>query len=132
MFTHIMVGSNDVARSISFYDPTFAALGISNVMTSERGAFYRDVSAAAGAAFGVVIPADGAPARCANGGTIGFAAKDAGTVDAWHAAGLANGGSDEGPPGVRPNSPGQQYGAYLRDPDGNKICAFAPKPNAAA
>lgn len=78
----------------------------------------------------VAKPADGAPHTVSNGHTLGFKAQNIGSVDAFHAAGLANGGTDEGAPGIRENSPGRMYGAYLRDPDGNKICAFAPNPGA--
>ena len=78
----------------------------------------------------VTRPANGEPHTMSNGFTQGFAAKTFAEVDAFHAAGLANGGTCEGPPGVRENAPGKAYGAYLRDPDGNKICAFAPNPDA--
>jgi catechol 2,3-dioxygenase-like lactoylglutathione lyase family enzyme len=121
MFTHIMLGANDPAKSIAFYDAALGALGIPGVHMGER-AFYR--SSADGPALGVGKPANGAPATFANGGTIGFKASDVAAVDAFHAAGLANGGTDEGAPGHRPNAPGKSYGAYLRDPDGNKLCAF--------
>ena len=69
-------------------------------------------------------PRDGEPATHANGGTIGLAAQNPRQVDAWHAAGLANGGTDEGAPGRRDFGPQPMYGAYLRDPTGNKLCVF--------
>ncbi|MDB5661746.1 MAG: glyoxalase [Sphingomonas bacterium] len=128
MFTHVMVGSNDIAKATQFYDATFGALGVAKAMGDDKRAFYRGSNAA----FGVVTPADGAPACHANGGTIGLGAPSKDVVDAWHAAGIANGGVDEGAPGVRENSPGAMYGAYLRDPDGNKLCVFAPNPGTAA
>ena len=128
MFTHVMFGSNDLPRSTAFYDAMFGALGVPKMFEAEGRVFYGGPIGA----FGVVKPLDGGSARSANGGTIGLAGKDAAMVDAWHAAGLANGGSDEGAPGVRENAPGKAYGAYLRDPEGNKICAFGPNPNAAA
>jgi len=78
----------------------------------------------------VAKPGNGEAHTVSNGYTLGFKAANSSPVDAWHAAGLANGGTCEGEPGVRVNAPGQQYGAYLRDPDGNKICTFAPNPNA--
>ncbi len=120
MFTHIMVGANDVEKSRAFYDNALGAIGIAPAAPGDR-LFYGTPD---GGAFGVGRPANGEQATFANGGTIGFRAKDKAEVDAFHAAGLANHGSDEGAPGVRGNAPGKAYGAYLRDPDGNKICAF--------
>ena len=79
----------------------------------------------------VAKPADGAPATSANGHTLGFAAKSYAEVDAFHDNGVAAGGTSEGAPGFRPNSPGNMYGAYLRDPDGNKLCALHRPPTAA-
>ncbi|MES1970867.1 MAG: VOC family protein [Pseudomonadota bacterium] len=124
MLTHTMVGSNDVARSKAFYDATLGALGVPAGHDAGNRIFY----STGGPAFGVGLPADGNAACHANGGTIGFAAPDKEAVDAWHAAGLAHGGTDEGAPGPRANAPGKAYGAYLRDPDGNKICAFCQLP----
>lgn len=121
MFTHIMLGSNDPKRAKQFYDAVMAPLGVQPGFDAGTRVFYRGPNGA----FGVGAPADGQPASHANGGTVGFAAPDPAAVDAFHAAGLANGGTCEGPPGRRMNAPGKAYGAYLRDPDGNKICAFA-------
>lgn len=121
MFTHVMVGANDPEKSIAFYDAVLGALGIQGQNMGDR-AFYGQMGA--GGAFGVGKPADGNAATFANGGTIGFGAKSRADVDAFHAAGCANGGTCEGAPGVRAGGPGDPYGAYLRDPDGNKICAF--------
>ena len=120
MFTHVMVGANDKEASLTFYNAVLGALGIPESSTG----FYMHN----GGAFGVGIPRNGDPATYANGGTIGFAAQNAEQVDAFHAAGLANGGSCDGQPGKRPNAPGNAYGAYIRDPDGNKICAFCQLP----
>jgi catechol 2,3-dioxygenase-like lactoylglutathione lyase family enzyme len=86
-----------------------------------KGAFYGSPEAGM---FGITTPRDEQPATHANGGTIGFRAKDRAAVDAWYAAGLAQGGTDEGPPGERPYGEPPIYGAYMRDPDGNKLCAF--------
>src|SRR5438067_214578 len=118
MFTHVMVGCNDLDRSRNFYDATFGALG---VQRSEMGTADRFFYGGFPGAFGVGKPANGEAATHANGGTVGIPAPGKEQVDAWHAAGLANGGTDEGAPG--PRMGGAMYGAYLRDPDGNKLCA---------
>jgi catechol 2,3-dioxygenase-like lactoylglutathione lyase family enzyme len=125
MYTHICVGSNDLDESQKFYDAALTPLGVQSAgKISENACMY---SSDAGT-FLVLKPADGNAATHANGGTIGFMAADAAAVDAFHAAGLANGGTDEGAPGKRPQTPGNAYGAYLRDPVGNKICAFCQLP----
>ncbi|MBN8819597.1 MAG: VOC family protein [Sphingomonas sp.] len=127
MFTHIMVGAKDIAQSTKFYDAVLGALGAGAGHNIGDRAFYSHN----GGTFGFVTPIDGQPATHANGGTIGFAAADKAQVDAFHAAGLANGGSCAGEPGKRPQAPGNAYGAYLRDPTGNKICAFCQLPEGA-
>jgi len=122
MFTHVMVGANDMQASQRFYDAILGALGISPGTADEKGRiFYRTKSGV----FGITRPIDGGPACAANGGTIGFAADSPAAADAWHAAGVANGGSTcEDPPGIREGKMGSLYIAYLRDPAGNKICAI--------
>jgi catechol 2,3-dioxygenase-like lactoylglutathione lyase family enzyme len=120
MFTHVMVGANDTAASKKFYDAALGALGVPAGHQAGERVFYSHN----GGAFGVGKPVNGDSATHANGGTIGFGAANKEAVDAFHAAGLANGGTCDGPPGPRPNAPGNAYGAYLRDPDGNKLCAF--------
>lgn len=119
MFTHIMVGANDPVESIKFYDATLGALGIKGHHMGDR-AFYSHN----GGNFGVGAPRDGQSATFGNGATIGFKAETKEQVEAFYEAGLANGGADEGKPGKRDGAPGDNYGAYLRDPVGNKICAF--------
>lgn len=128
MFTHVMVGAKDLAQSKAFYDAVFAAIGGGEGQEFRPGVVFY---AHNGGMFGVGLPADGNEASRANGGTIGFAAASKEQVDAWHAAGLANGGSTAGDPGKRPQAPGNAYGAYLRDPIGNKICAFCQLPEGA-
>jgi catechol 2,3-dioxygenase-like lactoylglutathione lyase family enzyme len=120
IFTHICIGSNDHARSATFYDAALAPLGIANLGAFQTtGISYGRLAAE----FLVLVPDDGNPALPGNGGTIGFKARSRAAVDAFHAAGLANGGTDEGAPGPR-FAVADAYGAYLRDPDGHKICAY--------
>ena len=122
MFSHVMVGSNDLARSKAFYDALLAALGGKPGTQDPRG---RLVYVHNGGRFLVTTPIDGDAATHANGGTIGFAAAGPAEVDAWHKAGTTNGGTAiEDPPGVRQGAAGELYLAYLRDPDGNKLCAL--------
>ena len=122
MFSHVMIGSNDIARSKSFYDALFAALGGKPGRIDDKG---RLSYLHKGAAFMVTPPIDGASATHANGGTIGFAADGPEQAQAWHAAGVAHGGTAiEDPPGIRQGAMGPLYLAYLRDPDGNKLCAL--------
>lgn len=122
MYSHVMVGSNDIDRSRNFYDALFGALGGKPGFQDPKG---RLIYMHNGAMFMVTKPINGAPATAANGGTIGFAMIDAAQADAWHAAGIANGGTAvEEAPGVRKNDFGDLYLAYLRDPDGNKLCAL--------
>ena len=126
MFSHMMVGSNDIARSKKFYDATFAAMGGKPATTDDHN---RLVYMHNGGIFIVTPPIDGAPATHANGGTIGLAMSGPEQADAWHAAGVANGGTSiEDTPGLRQGGFGPLYLAYLRDPDGNKLCALHRMP----
>ncbi|WP_250462826.1 VOC family protein [Microbulbifer litoralis] len=122
MFSHIMVGANDIQESKAFYDAVLGAMGCEPGKIDEKGrCFYFTKSGV----FAISKPIDGEPACHGNGSTIGFAAENPETADAWHAAGLANGGTScEEPPGVREGALGKLYLAYLRDPAGNKVCAL--------
>ena len=123
MFSHVMVGSNDIDRSKKFYDAVFGAMGAKPGTVDAKG---RVIYAHNGGRFMVSKPIDGQQACHANGGTVGFTMSGPEQADAWHKAGVANGGkSIEDPPGVRQGAAGPMYLAYLRDPDGNKLCAFA-------
>ena len=119
MFSHVMIGTNDLDRAKSFYDAVLGTLEVPPAAVDRHRIFYRTKTGV----FSVSLPIDGQPATFANGGTIGFAAPSREAADAWHAAGIANGGTAiEDPPGERDGS--GMYLAYLRDPDGNKICAL--------
>lgn len=122
MYSHMTVGSNDIARSKKFYDAIFGALGANPGMEDENG---RLIYMHNDSIFLVTKPIDGNAACHANGGTIGFSMENGDQADAWHDAGVANGGTSiEDAPGVREGSYGKLYLAYLRDPDGNKLCAL--------
>ena len=126
MYSHMMVGSNDIARSKSFYDALFGAVGGKPGITDEKG---RLIYMHNGGIFLVSPPINGEPACHANGGTIGFAMSSPEQADAWHKAGAENGGTPiEDAPGVRTGAMGALYLAYLRDPDGNKLCALHRMP----
>jgi catechol 2,3-dioxygenase-like lactoylglutathione lyase family enzyme len=120
MFSHVMVGADDIDASRTFYDALFGALGADPAITDAKG---RLIYMKDGALFMVSNPINGEAATHANGGTIGFSITSPELVDAWHAAGVANGGiSIEDPLGVRENALLKLYLAYLRDPAGNKLC----------
>ena len=118
MFTHVMIGSNDLERARSFYDATFVALGGKPGKMDQRG---RLIYSHEGGHLMITTPIDGKPATASNGGTIGIAAASREHVLAWHEAGTTHGGTAiESPPNERPNG---TFVAYLRDPDGNKLTA---------
>ena len=122
MYSHIMVGANDIEKSKTFYDAVLGALGHAPGVLDDKGrVFYFTKSGI----FSITKPIDGEPASPGNGNTVGFAAAYPAQADAWHAAGLANGGTAcEDPPGIRAGAAGKLYLAYLRDPSGNKLCAL--------
>ena len=126
MFSHIMVGANDMEASRKFYDAALGALGVPPGSADDNGRLFYVTEAGI---FALTKPINGEPAGGANGGTIGFAVASPEQADAWHAAGVANGGTScEDPPGVREGGFGKLYLAYLRDPAGNKICALHRMP----
>lgn len=128
MFSHIMIGTNDLQRSKAFYDAVLGTLGVPAGTVDRHRVFWRTATGV----FSTTLPIDGEPATVGNGGTIGFACQSAAQADAWHAAGVANGGTTcEDPPGFREGPTGKIYLAYLRDPDGNKLSAVFMDPTPA-
>jgi len=126
MFSHIMVGTSDIERSKRFYDAVLATLGAGEPVRNTAGSghqrlFYRH----AGSSFCVSEPINGEAATPANGGTIGFKCESAEQVHLFHDTAVAHGGqSCEAPPGIREGAMGAMHLAYVRDPDGNKLCAM--------
>ena len=122
MFSHVMLGADDIDASKTFYDACFKALGAREGSVDPKG---RVIYMHNGGIFLIPKPIDGQPASCGNGSTIGFAATSEEQANAWHEAGLAHGGTAiEDPPGLREGAGMKLYLAYLRDPAGNKICAM--------
>lgn len=117
MIHHVSIGSSDLEQSKRFYEAVIPLLGYRLMEESEQALDY----GAGDIAFSIERPLNGKPATSGNGTHIAFKARDRATVDAFHRAGLANGGSDAGAPGVRPEYDANYYGAFLFDPDGNKI-----------
>lgn len=127
MFSHVMIGTNNLDRAKTFYDAVLGTLGIAPGAVDRHRVFWRTPAGV----FSVSLPIDGKPATIANGSTIGFACQSPEQAKAWHDAGVANGGTTcEDPPGVREGAAGKMYLAYLRDPDGNKICGLHRMPKA--
>ncbi len=123
MFSHIMVGADDIDISKKFYDAVLSAVGVPEGKIDPKGrVFYRTGTGV----FAISKPIDGTAATSANGGTIGFACDNPEMAKAFHDAGVANGGTSiENPPGWRESAAGGKiYLAYLRDPYGNKLCAL--------
>ncbi|GHC10651.1 VOC family protein [Thermomonas carbonis] len=130
MFNHIMIGTNDLDRSEAFYNAVLGVLGAGAPLRNQSPSghlrlFYRH----AGSTFCVAEPIDGEPATCANGATIGFKCSSPEQAKEFHDVAVASGGiSIEDPPGLRTSNMGSLYLAYVRDPDGNKLCAlYRPK-----
>jgi len=122
MFSHIMIGGDDLSATKKFYDAVLGAVGVPEGTIDPKGRlFYRTSEGV----FAISVPINGKPATGANGGTIGFKCDSPEMADAWHAAGVANGGTTtEDPPGWREGAAGKVYLAYLLDPSGNKICGL--------
>jgi catechol 2,3-dioxygenase-like lactoylglutathione lyase family enzyme len=126
MFSHVMVGVNNLEASRKFYDALLATIGVPpGMLNNGHRYFYRSPTGT----FGITTPINGESATHGNGATIGFNMTSPEQVDAFHAAGVANGGTTcEDPPGYRDGAVGKLYLAYLRDPDGNKLCALYRPP----
>lgn len=126
MFSHVMVGSNQIERSQRFYDAVLGVLGAGKPLRNDTSAgqarlFYRHD----GNTFCVSEPINGDAATFANGGTIGFQCNSAEQVQQFHDTAVAHGGTSiEDAPGLRESPMGPMYLAYVRDPDGNKLCAI--------
>ncbi|KKC24228.1 VOC family protein [Sphingomonas sp. SRS2] len=123
-FTHIVLGTNDIDKARTFYDNALAPLGMKRMLDFDHASMWGGDQPA----LMITRPANGEPATFANGGTVGLAASSRKSVDEFHAAGLGNGGTCDGKPGKRAFHP-DAYGAYLRDPEGNKICAYSYVPD---
>ncbi len=126
MFSHVTIGSSDPNAAAAFYDEVLGALGIETLFNFDGVVAYGD---ATGPKTFILKPFDGGPPAPGNGGHIAYLAKTRAEVDAFHAAALRLGGSDEGAPGLRPHYHPNYYGAYVRDPEGNKIQAVCHSKN---
>jgi catechol 2,3-dioxygenase-like lactoylglutathione lyase family enzyme len=125
MIAYSTLGVNDMARAMAFYDAVLAPLGVERRETSETWTGYRRAGEAA--RLFLTRPFDRRQASGGNGAMLAFLGADRAAIDAFHAAAMAAGGTDEGPPGVRQGMDPVFYAAYVRDPDGNKLCAFVRK-----
>jgi len=126
MFSHMMVGANDIEESKVFYDAVLGTLGCKpgilsmNLSGQKRYMYIHEKNI-----FIITEPIDGNPASHGNGVTVGFSVSDEATGDQWHEVGLNAGGTTcEDPPGIREGMGVKMYLAYLKDPSGNKICAL--------
>lgn len=127
MLSHVTIGVSDTERAVAFYAPILEALGLVLKFSDARWAGWKS-PAADRPLFIVTRPFDGGPAEPGNGPMVAFVAKSRPSVDECHALALRNGGRDEGQPGLRPDYHPNYYGAYFRDPDGNKICVCCHDP----
>ncbi|MBM0105771.1 VOC family protein [Steroidobacter sp. S1-65] len=117
MIHHVSLGTNDVLRARRFYDPIFALLGFRMLKCDDTGVHY----GTGDILFSLVVPTDKQPASAGNGAHIAFQARDRKMVDDFHAIALKHGGRSDGAPGIRPEYDAHYYGAFVLDPDGNKI-----------
>ncbi len=121
MLSHVSLGTNDATRAAAFYDPVLAVLGIRKICERDGSIDY----GAAMTVFSLEKPSDGRPASVGNGAHVAFLAETRAMVDDFYRTALASGGTDAGPPGLRPDYDANYYGAFVRDPDGNKIEAVS-------
>jgi catechol 2,3-dioxygenase-like lactoylglutathione lyase family enzyme len=130
MFSHVTLGTQDIRRAVAFYDAVLGGLGLAR-QEADLDKGYAGYAAAPETTpqFWVLRPIDGRAASVGNGMTIAFEAADRASVDRFHATALAQGATDEGAPGLRPHYHADYYGAYLRDPDGNKLCCVCHRPD---
>ena len=126
MIGYVTIGTDDFDKALPFYDAVFGAIDLERKSFDGQWAFYGGKDSQGDV--GLCKPFDGQPATAGNGMMIAFVSPSREQVAAAHAAGLANGGGDEGAPGFRPPEGGSFYGAYLRDPTGNKLCLFHVAP----
>ena len=131
IYSHITIGAADMARAMGFYDALLAPLGFERVKTFKVAIGYAPKGfTGINAPFWVLRPYDRKAVSAGNGVTVAFTVGTRSAVDAFHAAALASGGADEGAPGIRKHYHENYYGAYIRDPEGNKICAVCHLPPA--
>ncbi len=129
MFSYVCLGTNNLARGRAFYDAVLAPLGHARVQGADDATSSTWGLDDPGPHLWLTVPFDGNPASVGNGVMVSFLAPSRDAVDAFHAAALAHGGSDEGAPGLRPHYGPHFYSGYVRDPDGNKINAVCYWPD---
>lgn len=124
MIGYVTIGSNDIKRSCAFYDAALAPLGYARTFEGGGWAGYGPGGKKEGLEIYIATPANGAPATLGNGSMLAFKAPSRAAVEAFHVAAIAHGGADEGTPGIRGEYDPPFFGAYVRDPDGNKFAAY--------